>query len=453
MIPLVTPQEMAAVDSEAPEPVAVLIERAGAAVARAAVRLMGGTYGRRVVVLAGKGNNGNDGRAAARRLADRGVHVTVVDAASRPPVLPVADLVIDAAYGTGFRGRWSPPDPGSTPVLAVDIPSGVDGLTGWAEDGGALSAEHTVTFAALKPGLLLSPGRELAGSVEVADIGLDVSRARAHLVEQSDVAAWVPPRAGDAHKWRAALWLVAGSAGMLGAAHLAARSAQRAGAGMVRLSSPGVLIDPLAPTEVVGHQLPLDDWARTVLDDLERFHALVIGPGLGRDDDVGENTRSLVAKAPVPVVIDGDGLFALAWHADGARTVVAHRPAATVLTPHDGEFALLQGTRVGRDRFSAARGLAADLGCIVLLKGPVTIVADPGGDVLVTDTGDERLATAGTGDVLAGLLGALLAQRVPPVRAAAAAAWLHGRAARRGFARGLVAGDLPDLVPLVLEEL
>jgi ADP-dependent NAD(P)H-hydrate dehydratase / NAD(P)H-hydrate epimerase len=453
MIPLVAPQDMAAIDAAAPEPVAVLIERAGAAVARSAVRLMGGTYGRRVVVVAGKGNNGNDGRAAARRLADRGVHVTVVDAASSPSVLPACDLVIDAAYGTGFRGRWLPPDPGAAPVLAVDIPSGVDGLTGWVEDGGALAAEHTVTFAALKPGLLLSPGRELAGSVEVADIGLDVGNARAHLVQRSDVAAWVPARSSDSHKWRAAIWVVAGSAGMLGAAHLAARSAQRAGAGMVRLSSPGVLIDPLAPTEVVGHQLPLDDWARTVLDDLERFHALVIGPGLGRDESVGENARDVVAKAPVPVVVDGDGLFALAWHSEGARTVVAHRPAPTVLTPHDGEFALLQGNRVARDRFGAARALAADLGCVVLLKGPITIVADPAGDVLVTDTGDERLATAGTGDVLAGLVGALLAQRVPPIQAAAAAAWVHGMAARRGFSRGLVAGDLPDLVPLVLEEL
>jgi NAD(P)H-hydrate epimerase len=453
MIPVVTPTEMAAADAAAPEPVDVLIERAGAAVARAAVRLMGGTYGRRVVVIAGKGNNGNDGRAAARRLADRGAHVTIVDAANMPPALPPSDLVIDAAYGTGFRGRWSPPDPGGAPVLAVDIPSGVDGFTGWAEVGGALAAERTVTFAALKPGLLLSPGRELAGDVELADIGLDVGEARAHLVESSDVAAWVPPRSGDAHKWRAALWIVAGSAGMLGAAHLAARSAQRAGAGMVRLSSPGVLIDPLAPTEVVGHQLPLGDWARAILDDLERFHALVIGPGLGREESVGENTRSLVAKAPLPVVIDGDGLFALAWHAEGARTVVAGRPAPTVLTPHDGEFGLLHGTRVGRDRFGAARALAADLDCVVLLKGPITIVAEPGGAVLATDTGDERLATAGTGDVLAGIVGALLAQRVPPVRAAAAAAWLHGRAAQRGFARGLVAGDLPDLVPMVLEEL
>ena len=164
---------MGAIDAAAPEPVEVLIGRAGAAVARAVVDLLGGTYGRRVVVLAGKGNNGNDGRDAARRLRRRGMRVHVLDAADLPEVLPACDLVIDAAYGTGFRGEWTPPT-APAPVLAVDIPSGVDGLTGQMP-GGALTAARTVTFAALKPGLLLRPGADRAGQVDVADIGLDVS--------------------------------------------------------------------------------------------------------------------------------------------------------------------------------------------------------------------------------------------------------------------------------------
>jgi hydroxyethylthiazole kinase-like uncharacterized protein yjeF len=452
VLPIVTPAEMADVDAAAPEPVDVLIERAGAAVARAAVRVLGGTYGRRVVVLAGKGNNGNDGRAAARRLARLGAHVSVIDAVEAPPALPPCDLVIDAAYGTGFRGTFTAPDPGMAAVLAVDIPSGVDGLSG-AAGRGVMPADRTVTFAALKPGLLFPPGRELAGSVEVADIGLDVSAASAHLVQQADVAAWVPARPVGAHKWRAAVWVIAGSGGMLGAAHLSSRAAQRAGAGMVRLSSPGVPNDPAAPTEVVGRALPSSLWAAEALGDVERFHALIVGPGLGRADVTATSVRELVAKARLPLLVDGDGLFALAWSSEGAATVLAGRDEPTVLTPHDGEFGLLCGAPPGRDRIAAARQLAADLACVVLLKGPTTVVAGPDGEVLVVTAGDERLATAGTGDVLSGIIGALLAQGVPALRAAAAGAWLHGQAGRRGHQRGLVAGDLPELIPAVLEDL
>ena len=176
MIPVVTPEEMGEIDRAAPEPTEVLVERAGAAVARAASRMLGGTYGRRVVVVAGKGNNGADGRAATARLRARGVGVAVVDAADALDRLPVADLVIDAAYGTGFRGTYAFPDTGGMPVLAVDIPSGVDGLTGRA-GGAPARATATVTFAALKPGLLLGDGPDLAGEVELADIGLDVARS------------------------------------------------------------------------------------------------------------------------------------------------------------------------------------------------------------------------------------------------------------------------------------
>jgi ADP-dependent NAD(P)H-hydrate dehydratase / NAD(P)H-hydrate epimerase len=450
VLPVVTPEEMRAVDAAAPEPVEVLVERAGAAVARAAVDLLGGTYGRRVMVVAGKGNNGADGRAAAARLARRGVRVEVVDAAGVPDRLPAADLVVDAAYGTGFRGAWDAPDPGGAPVLAVDVPSGVDGLTG--EVGGrAMAAVRTVTFAALKPGLLFGDGPRLAGEVQVADIGLDVSAAGAHLVEGADVAAWLPGRPRSTHKWKAAVWVLAGSPGMTGAAHLAARSAQRAGAGYVRLGSPGLDDDPLRPTEAVGRALPAEGFAGDVLDDLDRFGALAAGPGLGLAEATVAGVRDVVAGAAVPVVVDGDGLSALAA-AGGPKAVLSGRSAATVLTPHDGEFARLAGAPPGADRVDAARRLAARLGATVLLKGSTTVVADPGGTVLLTATGDARLATAGTGDVLTGVVAALLAQGLPPSRAAAAGAWLHGRAGALGFRRGLVAGDLVDLLPAVLDD-
>ena len=289
MLAIVTPDEMRAIDAAAVEPVEVLIERAGAAVARTAFRMLGGGYGRTVNVVVGKGNNGADGRAAGARLAARGVQVRYFDATEVPDVLPPSDLVIDAAYGTGFRGEWRAPDPNGAPVLAVDIPSGVDGLTG-AAGPGVLPADRTVTFAALKPGHLFPPGSVLAGELELVDIGLDTSEAATHLVQASDVAAWVPFRGVEAHKWRSAVWVVAGSAAMLGAARLAASAALRTGAGMVRLSSPGVANDPQAPTEVVGRPLPGAGWASEVVDNIDRFHALVIGPGSGprrRDDAVG----------------------------------------------------------------------------------------------------------------------------------------------------------------------
>ena len=424
MIPILTPEEVRAVDAAAPEPVEVLIERAGAAVARAALELLGGGYGRRVVVVAGKGNNGADGRAAAARLRRRGVRVEVLDAADLPARLPACDLVLDAAYGTGFRGTWEPP-PAPAPVLAVDVPTGE-----------AWQAVLTVTFQALKPAHLFGRSAELSGEVEVHDIGLDVSSAHAHVVEDADVD--LPDRPRETHKWRSAVWVVAGSPGMTGAAELAARGAQRAGAGYVRLSTPGG--EPSGPLEVVATSLPATGWT---LDDVDRFRALVVGPGLGRASDA--DVRRLVADAAVPVVVDGDGLTALA----GDLRV----SPSCVLTPHDGEYERLVGEPPGDDRLAAARRLAERAGCVALLKGSTTVVAEPGGRVLVSAAGDARLATAGSGDVLAGVIAALLAQGVPPLEAAAWGAHLHGRAAALGPERGLVAGDLPNLLPAAIADL
>jgi ADP-dependent NAD(P)H-hydrate dehydratase / NAD(P)H-hydrate epimerase len=454
MLPVLTPAEMGAVDAAAPEPVEVLIGRAGAATAQQAIDLLGGTYGRRVVVVAGKGNNGNDGRDAAARLRRRGVRVMEIPAAEAPDRLPPADLVIDAAYGTGFRGDYAAPDPGGTPVLAVDIPSGVDGLTGEAADAGppagAVRADRTVTFAALKSGLLFHPGRALAGEVVLADIGLDVSGARIGVVDAADVAGWLPARPPDAHKWRSAVVLAAGSAGMAGAAHLAARAAQRAGAGMVRVASPGIEHDPGLPTEAVGVAVPPAGWDVAVLEQVDRAKALVVGPGLGRSAPTEAAVHHLVASAGVPVVVDGDGLTALGR---SAAELIGRREAPTVLTPHDGEFARLAGHPPAADRISDARALAEATGAVVLLKGPTTVVAAPEGQVLLSTAGDARLATAGTGDVLSGIIGALLAQGVGALEAAAAGAWLHGRASLEGPARGLVASDLVDGLPAVLAAL
>jgi NAD(P)H-hydrate epimerase len=450
--PVVTTAEMQAADAAAPVPVEVLVRRAGWAVAAGAARLLSRSYGARVVVVAGKGNNGADGRAAAAVLARRGAGVDVLDAGSLPAGtrLPPADLVIDAAYGTGFRGEYGPPDPGPAPVLAVDIPSGVQGDTG-AVRGGALPAALTVTMAALKPGLLLGDGPGRSGRVEVADIGLPVGVPAAHLVEDADLA-WIPPRPRAAHKWMGAVWLVAGSPGMRGAAGLCARAALRSGSGMVHTGSPWVGADEHPLGEAVAVGLPAAGWDVTVAGELARFRALALGPGLGRTDGVREGVRRLLSTTTVAAVVDADGLWALGGVAEAAA-VVGARPAAAgpvVLTPHDGEFARLAGAPAGEDRIGSVRDVAAATGAVVLLKGPTTVAADPSGAVLLAAAGDARLATPGTGDVLTGVVAALLAGGFDGLRAAALGAHVHGRAALLGPPVGLVAGDLPDLLPRVL---
>jgi hydroxyethylthiazole kinase-like uncharacterized protein yjeF len=456
-----------------------LVDRAGGAVARGARRVLGGAYGRRVVIVCGKGNNGADGRVAGQRLAGWGARVDHFDLAGleRPRfsrALGRADLAVDAMYGTGFRGALQGDaafaadsmTAAGCPVLAVDIPSGVDGLTG-AVHGPAVEAVATVCLAALKPGLVLFPGAALAGQVDVFDIGIDPNTPAPSLglTEEGDVAGWLPRRSPDSHKWSVGgLYVVGGSQGMTGAVLLAARAALRAGAGIVVAGLPGDAAARASGGEVITRPLPAtasgaldEDAAKEILDGLDRFRALVVGPGLGQSPATVVAVRRLVAEAPVPLVLDADGLNALG----GDVGLLAARTAATVVTPHAGEYARLAGEPVGEDRVAAARRLADRAGAVVVLKGSRTVVADPTGRAAVNATGGPWLATAGTGDVLSGVVGALAAQGVPAFRAAAAGAWLHGRASdvARGTDLpplspiGLVAGDLIDALPTVLSRL
>jgi len=452
MRPVLRVEEMRDVDAQALRSVSeeTLVERAGTAVATWAVRMLGGTYGRHVVVVAGKGNNGADGRVAALRLRRRGARVTVFDASDAPERIgPVGavDLVIDAAYGTGFRGTYrAPAVPPGVPVLAVDIPSGVNGDSG-ESCGEPLRADLTVTFAALKPGLLQGDGALLAGRVQVADIGLDAGRAGLWVIEDADVSRLLPARPRDAHKWQSALAVVAGSPGMTGAAGLCARAAYRAGAGMVRLGIPGGDPADLPVSEAVGTSLATEGWSSEALVMSERCRAVVVGPGLGRADATVFDVRDAVAQAAVPVVVDADGLYALGTGDEIGAVVRAETAKRTVvLTPHEGEFTRLAGAAPGTDRITAATALARRCGAVVLLKGPTTVVADAAGKVLLATAGSPRLATAGTGDVLSGVIGAFVARGVEPHQAAALAAHVHGRAAELGAPEGLVAGDLAELV-------
>ena len=292
-----------------------------------------GLYGRRAVVVCGKGNNGGDGVIAARVLRHWGARVDEFHLDAGVPrsdfarALRRADVVVDAMYGTGFRGElegdartvdralrgWD------GVVVAVDIPSGVQGLTGEAR-GAAVRADETVCFAAHKPGLLFEPGRTYAGRVHVVDLGIPVDDlARAWVTEATDLASWLAPRGADAHKWRAGCYVVGGSGGMTGAPSLVSHAAMRVGAGIVWCGVPGIdAAARLSGSEVIAKGLPAapdgalaDGAAKDVLDHLERFRALAIGPGLGRSPTTAAAVRRIVAAAPVPVVIDADALHAV----------------------------------------------------------------------------------------------------------------------------------------------
>ncbi|MGQ0826089.1 MAG: NAD(P)H-hydrate dehydratase [Actinomycetota bacterium] len=459
---MLTPEEVAELDRRsvaAGTPEVVLVERAGAAVARAAVRMLGGTYGRRVVVVCGTGNNGADGRVAARRLRVLGVGVDMFDLAAGIADLPRAvrraNLAIDAMFGTGFRGELVGDAAracelmAGLPTLAIDIPSGVDGTSG-ERRGTAVRADETVCFVARKPGLLFEPGRSLAGYVRVVDIGIGIpERPRLAVPGVGDLV--LPVRTPTAHKWDAALMVVGGSNGMIGAPMMVANAAARSGAGMIVCGLPGSETAAAAlGTEIVTRALPAtadghidEDAARVVLKDLGPFAAIAIGPGLGRDDRAHAAARRIIAEAPVPLVVDADALNALATDPSPLRIRHAAKLPFAILTPHEGEFERLAGRPVGADRVAAARALATRTDAIVLLKGPGTVIAAPDGDAVINPTGTAALATAGTGDILTGIIGGLLANGAEPFVAALTGAYVHGRAA-------CAAPTAPDLVAMDL---
>lgn len=422
-----------------------LVERAGFALAMGARRALGRTAGVRVVVWCGPGLNGADGRVAARVLRRLGAAVRIEEAGVT--VLPEADLVIDAGFGTGISRAVVPPRlTGAPMVLAADLPSGVDPVTG-AVHGAALEATATVTFGAMKPGLCFGEGARLSGTISVAPLGLTYPDARIFVVGLDDLDGalhFSPQR----HKWTTAVGVLGGSAGMLGAPGLVARAALRSGAGMARVLAPTDTL-PGAPEAVVVNRSALDH--RGVVAALERCTALVVGPGLGRSAEVSALVRTVLLLSSQPVVLDADGLGAFADVADLA-SVLQRRPqgAATVLTPHDGEYRALMGAHPSADRLAAATGLANASGATVLLKGPTTAVVPPDGGTsyLVTDA-PASLATAGTGDVLAGVLGALLGRTdldwTAAHRAGVGAAW-HGAAGRLGLKVGCLSSDVADLI-------
>ena len=501
MKPVLTPEQAVELDRATQArglAAELLMERAGRAVARAAVDLCGGVYGRRAVVVCGKGNNGGDGLVAARYLSRWGMRVSVAmveppDALREPAASNVlrlrgesdarliaysavslarelarADVAIDALFGTGFRGipenGWAEAivalNACDAEVLAVDIPSGVSGETG-AVEGEAVRADLTVTFGAAKIGAVLLPGAELAGALRVVDIGFpeDLVRADTFLIEPADVVAVLPLRQADSHKRASGVLLVvAGSRGMTGAAALIAAAAMRLGTGLVTVAAPASVLPTIQATLTEATFLPLPETTEgtvaagaldLVLERLGGAHALALGPGLTSNEETAGFARDLVRSCPAPMIVDADGLNAFA----GRVADLADRKSDAVLTPHVGEFTRLMGIGsrdLEADCLTHVRGLALRANAITLLKGSRSLIAEPGGLVRVNPTGTSVLATAGSGDVLTGVIGGLLARGVAPVEAAAAGAYLHGLAgilAGRDHGEGTLAGDLVDMLP------
>jgi NAD(P)H-hydrate epimerase len=367
-----------------------------------------------------------------------------------------ADVIVDALFGTGFRGKpegehamaVDAVNRASAPVVAVDIPSGVNGETGGVE-GDAVWADVTVTFGASKPGLVLFPGAAHAGVVDVVDIGFppDLVHSDLLLVEEADVASVLPRRRADDEKRSTGVVLViGGSRGMTGAVRLMAEAAYRAGAGLVSVAAPEAVVPIVQATLVEATYTPLPETpdgtvaaeaVDVVGERVGSFDAVALGPGLSRHPETAEFVRKLVRTCPIPVVLDADGLNAF----EGRASEIADREAAVVLTPHAGEFGRLAGippAEVLRDRVGHARKLAAEVQGVVLLKGNPALVTAPAGEARINTTGGPSLATAGSGDVGTGTIAAMLARGLDPSDAAMAGAYVHGLA---GTLAGIQLGE------------
>ncbi|MBM2824057.1 MAG: Multifunctional fusion protein [Thermoleophilia bacterium] len=448
--PLYSADEMRAAEERYPaypDSIPELMERAGAAVAHEA--MLAFPAARSFACVCGGGSNGGDGRVAARVLREAG---HVADETAEPDGY---DVVVDALFGTGFRGA---PRPDSAelverinatpaPVVSVDLPSGVDASTGEIA-GAVVDADLTVTFHALKVGLAIGPGRFHAGRVVVADIGLEAA-STGHRRASAALLSIVPRRGARDTKYSSgSVIVVGGQPGMTGAACLSAMAALRADAGYVTLAIPE---EALPAAEVLALEPVKIGWsdvdaAETIARAAERATALAIGPGLGRSGERRALVRELLERLPIPAIVDADALFGLE---------PLTRIAPTVLTPHAGELARLLDTDsdwVDAHRLAAAQQAADRLGFVVVLKGADTIVAAPGEGVIVCDLGPPSLATAGTGDVLTGVIGAFLAKGLEPQLAAAAGAVAHARAAELVPHRaGLLASDLLGFLPAALD--
>ncbi|MGD9502661.1 MAG: NAD(P)H-hydrate dehydratase [Methyloceanibacter sp.] len=488
MLELLTAEEMSRADALAIAggvAGATLMENAGRAVAEEVARRFPDAEG--VAVLCGPGNNGGDGFVAARHLKERGYKVRLgfdgdearlpADAAAmarryegrREPLdaalIAGADVVVDGVFGAGLarpiEGKLArlieSVNASSLPVVAIDVPSGVDGTTGEVR-GTAIRAVATVTFFRRKPGHLLLPGRRHCGAVSLADIGIPASvlGGIASKTFANEPALWrgaFPWPGPDSHKYtRGHAVVVSGPVYSTGAARLGARGALRIGAGLVTVASPrdALEVNATALTAIMVREADDARGLASLLSD-RRKNAALIGPGAG----VGERLKDMVLAAlrsDAAIVLDADALTSFAEDAGALFTAIAARPGPVVLTPHDGEFARLFPDLAPLPKLERARAGAARAGATLVLKGADTVVAGHDGRASINAMTSPFLATAGSGDVLGGMILGLLAQAMPAFEAASAAVWLHGAAAA-AFGPGLIAEDLPEILPNLLRDL
>ena len=514
---VVTPRQMQEIDARAIKkykvPGLTLMENAARALAQKAQEMLASnTPGaeRSVCLVCGPGNNGGDGLAAARLLKAQGLEVNVFLLGSLPQLkgdartnaqklktakikvneikggagltalkagLKRSGLVIDAIFGTGFKGTASKLagqvieviNSAGRPVLSADIPSGVNGETGQVT-GPAVKAQATVTMGLLKTGLLFYPGRSLAGEISIADIGfppkaIDEQKVSINTIDAETVRQWLPRRPSDAYKGSCGTVLVlAGSMGMTGAACLSSLSALRSGAGLVYLGIPESLNDVMEPklTEVITKPLPETRTRTLSLQALDRIKALMakadsmaIGPGLSAHPETLELVQAVVKNIKIPAVLDADALNALSNNAG-----LLYRQAQFVLTPHYGEMARLTGRSIAEIKenpMRAAGEFAVKYNQTMVLKGAPTVIAWPSGHLWINTTGNSGMATAGSGDVLAGLIAGLLAQGLLPEKAAVLGVYLHGLAGDLAKENKteycMLAGDILDNLPAAYKKL
>ncbi len=501
MTPVFNSADMRAMDAEAiASGIAStdLMDAAAAALAHTLARALGSLVGKTVTIFSGAGNNGGDGFALGSILLYRGCTVRMVyvgEAASpsadcitmrtrfeaaggtvddfTPDCLSGADAAVDAMFGIGFRGKLTGASAAAAQaingfsgfVLAADVPSGVYSDYGGLCDG-AVYADATVCFSYPKPSCLLMPAAANCGQIFVEDIGVPAAVARKYkpvfsMIDHSCLSA-LPRRRRSAYKgMHGHALVVSGSARYCGAPYLASCAALRAGAGLVSCAVPASIYPSVAakmssamPCRMPDNDALGADSLYELLNLAAQSDAILIGPGLGRADDTGILVRDMLSMLNMPVVLDADGINALSGHID----ILSKMPQAPVLTPHDGEFARLIGEKPpsdGRARMMAAQSAAAKTGSVLVLKGHRSIVAAPDGRAYVNPTGNPGMAKGGTGDVLAGILLAFIAQGVPAFEAACAAVWLHGAAgdaaARRIGEYGMTPDNLLDELPAFLK--
>ncbi len=505
---IATPEQMRNIDARAIDglgiPGLTLMENAGRGVVSVIEQVSENVTGRSFVIVCGKGNNGGDGFVVARLLREKGARVAVFLLARKKevsgdasanlerfvsmggvtelseknisnelvPALDRAHFVVDAIYGTGFKGKAEGLAASAielincscAQVFSVDVPSGLDCSTGRAE-GVCVYAHSTATLALLKKGLIFFPGRKHTGDIFLVDIGIpdeciEEENIWLTLMDNRLAREWFPTREPDVHKGDCGkIGVVGGSVGMTGAVTLCAMAAMRTGAGLVTAAVPSSLNDILEAkmTEVMTRPLPETsertisfDAKGAIMDLMSSYDVLAFGPGLSRNTESSALARAIVPYLAKPTVLDADGLNAFIGHTD----LFARAGKCLIITPHIVEMSRLsdeEPSTIDQDRVGAARRFAEKYGIIVLLKGAPTVIAQPDGTAYVNPTGNAGLASGGSGDVLTGIIAGLLGQGVRPIRAAVLGAYLHGLAAdmaKEGLGEeGMIAGDLVELIP------